>query len=126
MDTASQDDTFSCDILDLYAIPMLKYRPVNRWYYKARIKYNIYYTKSDINNYQYKLQMLSDMKKKRRCDDSFVEKRIRFEEQAGKTTHQNTSIICKYISLYIYIPLYYSTTSAIIHLKYITNLLQLL
>ena len=30
MDTASQDDTFSCDIWDLHAIPMLKYRPVKK------------------------------------------------------------------------------------------------
>ena len=28
--TASQDDTFSCDILDLHSIPMLKYRPVKK------------------------------------------------------------------------------------------------
>ena len=30
IDTASQDDTFSCDILHLRAIPMLKYRPVKK------------------------------------------------------------------------------------------------
>ena len=32
-----QDDTFSCDILDLYAIPMLKYRPVKKinWAYSG-------------------------------------------------------------------------------------------
>ena len=30
MDTASHDETFSCDILDLIAIPMLNYRPVKK------------------------------------------------------------------------------------------------
>ena len=34
-----KDDTFSCDILDLHAIPMLKYRPVKKIDWHRAIEY---------------------------------------------------------------------------------------